>query len=142
MEGGVMAERELWAAVVLQAQADLDGEAYGSVLYAQAEAFFVGAGPWGASRAEVADRLDLHGDDLRRLGRATLAARALRDGPPPVVVRAVADPIPSPIPRPVVVSVCPAPAVADLRVARRHKPIPERRDRNWWIAQFMARQAA
>lgn len=81
-------DRTLWAAVVFQARADLDTLDYPSVEYGEAVSFFTDRhGAWAESRQCVADCLRVHSDDLWRLGRATIAARGLRDGGPPVSLR-------------------------------------------------------
>lgn len=145
--------RALWSAVVLAAVADIDGEHYRSAEYAQAVAFFLDAGAWGESRQNIADCLNLHADDLTRLGRAAIAARHLRDGVPPVSVRAAVaiQPI---TPRPVPSLTNPVPVVPRAEVIRRPDP-PEKptreyrrrpgdppRDRDWYITRFMANQVA
>jgi hypothetical protein len=96
--------RALWAAVVIQARDDLETEEYNSVDYGQAAAFFSAPGDWATSRRAIADALDLHPDDLMRLGRAVTAARTARDGGPPVVARpvprlvvSVVEPVPVPV---------------------------------------------
>lgn len=143
--------RALWSAVVLHAVADIDGEHYRSAEYAEAVAFFTAArGPWAESRQAVADCLNLHTDDLARLGRAAIEARHLRDGPEPIIVRAAVaiQPI---TPRPVARTPDPAPVVPRPPVIRRPDPPAKReyrrrpgdppRDRNWYIARFLAEQA-
>jgi hypothetical protein len=82
-------ERALWSAVVLQARVDIDYAEYDTTLYDTAVAFFLGAGEWGESRQHIADLLELHPDDLTRLGREAIAARHLRDGVPPEIDWAV-----------------------------------------------------
>jgi hypothetical protein len=111
---GVPHHRALWAAVILQARDDLDTEHYGSVEHGHADAFFTAPGDWAVSRRAIADALDLHPDDLMRLGRAVTAARTARDGGPPVVAR--------PVPRLVVSVAAPVPvpvAVVPAKVPRR-----------------------
>jgi hypothetical protein len=127
-EIGVPHTSALWAAVVLQARDDLDTEVYNSVDYSQAAAFFTAPGDWAISRRAIADALDLHPDDLTRLGRAVTAARSIRDGGPPVVVR--------PVPRLVVSVAAPIPmpvAVVPTRVPRR---IPVQGGRRWQFNRF------
>lgn len=148
--------RALWSAVVLHAVADIDSEHYRSLEYSEAVAFFTAArGPWAESRQAIADCLNLHTDDLTRLGRAAIEARHLRDGPEPITVRpAVAiQPIST---RPVSRVTNPAPVVPRPAVIRRPDHPPERdrnrtpnrkpgdapRDRDWWIQRFMAKQVA
>ena len=72
--------RALWSAVVLQAKSDIETEPMDSVDYAQAVAFFTGGGEWAHGRANVADFLDLHPDDLERCGRRWIAARRRQEG--------------------------------------------------------------
>lgn len=146
--------RALWAAVVLQARDDIDGEHYRSTEYTDAVAFFTAAGPWGESRQAVADCLGLHTDDLTRLGRAAIEARHLRDGPPPVIVRpavvVATQPTTAPRPEPRVTN--PAPVVTRAEVIRRPEPPAKRpyrrkhddppRNRDWWIQRFMDKHAA
>jgi hypothetical protein len=141
--------RALWSAVVLSAVADIDGEHYRSAEYAQAVSFFLDPGAWGESRQNIADCLNLHADDLTRLGRAAIAARHLRDGPPPVSVRTVEAGTCRPAPR----LTNPVPVVPRPPVIRRPDP-PERvreyrrrpgdspRDRDWWIQRFLDKQVA
>ena len=75
--------RALWSQVVLQAKQDLETEQPGSVVYGQAESFFFGARQWAETRDAIATMIDLHADDLTRLGRATIAARRVEEGLPP-----------------------------------------------------------
>jgi hypothetical protein len=137
---GIVAERGLWVAVVMQAAEDIRTEERGSYHYAQSESFFTGIGEWARSREDVADSIDLHPDDLMRLGRAAIAARCLRDGDaaatvPEVSVTGVVQPS-----RPVPVLLLPAPAEPRPR-GRPRKPTVAH-DRDWWIKQFMEKQAA
>jgi hypothetical protein len=136
--GGVMSERDMWAAVVLQAADDIEVEPRGSVEYDDAVAFFTGRGQWLESRRAVADHCGLHADDIERLGRIAIESRAERDPPPAPVIPprlvAAATAYTPPIARP-----------ADaLSVKRPNSPrrAGEKRDRTWWIARFMAKQAA
>jgi hypothetical protein len=103
--------RSLWVQVVLQASDDIDTGHYQSRDYHEAVAFFTHDGPWGRSRQEIADRIDLHPDDLKRLGRSALKARHARDGAPQVIDREARDP-----------------EVRDLH------------DRDCWVSQFLAKQ--
>lgn len=179
-------DRNLWGAVVLKAHDDLDTAKYGSSHYITAKSFFTASGKWAESRQAIADELELHPDDLMRLGRATLAARHLRDGPEPVSVSAGIRPqcattsrpaprltnpapagpkpswptitatMPAPEPqkpkrrpgRPRKVPAAVPPTAKPARQERRLTPPQPRngprevRDRNWWIAQFLARNAA
>jgi hypothetical protein len=143
--------RALWSAVVLQARADIESEDRDGYDYAQAVAFFTGSGDWARSRQSIADCLELHPDDLMRLGKAAIAARCLRDGDAPVMVDAAgsasecamglrsrpASPIPRPEPLAMPVPAEPIP----LKRGRPRKPT-ERHDRNWWIQDFLRKQAA
>src|SRR5450631_2344997 len=88
--------RCLWAQVVLQAKADLDDEPIGSVLFNQAAAFFIGRGEWAASRANVADCLEMHPDALGRWCERWIAERRQREGlePAPPAVFGVRSPAP------------------------------------------------
>jgi hypothetical protein len=72
--------RVLWAQVVLQAKADLENEPIGSILYNQAAAFFVSRGDWAESRLMVADCLNMHPDDLSRVGQQWIDERRRREG--------------------------------------------------------------
>jgi hypothetical protein len=85
----------LWAAVIHQALEDLDGQPYGSVTHDEAVAFFTRTGPWGGMREEIADRVDLHADDLRRIGQSRITARTARE-PSPAKVPPVALSSPQP----------------------------------------------
>ena len=144
---GIM-DRNLWIAVVFQARDDLDTEDYASVEYGEAVAFFTNThGSWAQSRQDIADHLGLHSDDLTRMGRAVIAARHLRDGPEPVIERAVGSAShstsglrsrPATLTTPVPCLTNPAPVVPFI-AARKPR---ERRDRQWWINQFLTRQAA
>jgi hypothetical protein len=78
-----LACRNLWAAVVDQALSDIDECPYDSTEYDAAVAFFMRGGVWGRSRAEIADQLGLHPDDLRRAGACAVAKRESREPPPP-----------------------------------------------------------
>ncbi|MEA2738406.1 MAG: hypothetical protein QOH05_1713 [Acetobacteraceae bacterium] len=125
--------RALWIQVITQAKDDLDGEPCNSILYDQAAAFFVGGGQWAESRADIADLLGMHPDDLVRSGRRWIAERRQRDGLPPELTprRAAAPPTPSAAapsapapspPRPLVVLPWPRlealPPPAKIRMAR------------------------
>lgn len=88
--------RRLWAQVVLQAKSDLDAEPIDSILFNQAAAFFVGRGEWAASRANVADCLEMHPDALGRCGERWIAERRQREGlePAPSAAFSVRSPAP------------------------------------------------
>jgi hypothetical protein len=107
---------------VLQAKADLEDEPIDSVLFSQAAAFFVGRGKWAASRATVADYLEMHPDQLAQCGERWVAARRQREGlePAPPAALGVRSPVPSPLPRLVAV---PAP---DPHAAKRRRTITPR----------------
>ncbi len=113
--------RSLWAQVVLQARADLEDEPIDSVVFSQAVAFFVGRGEWAASRANVADWLGMHPDELGRCGERWIAERRRREGlePMPPVVFGVRSE--APLPRLIAV---PAP---DRQAAKRRQAIAPQR---------------
>ncbi|HET7882751.1 MAG TPA: hypothetical protein VFL55_17840 [Acetobacteraceae bacterium] len=71
--------RGLWSSVVLQALEDIESQPITSVAFADAEAFFTRSGPWGESRAIVADFLDVHRDELETIGRRFIAARHAKE---------------------------------------------------------------
>jgi hypothetical protein len=89
------AYRVLWAQVVLQAKADLENEPIGSILYNQAAAFFVSRGDWAESRLIVADCLNMHPDDLSRVGLSWINDRRRREGlePEPQMTQKKAEPL-------------------------------------------------
>jgi hypothetical protein len=127
--------RVLWSEVVLAASADIVSEPYGSIDFTDAEAFFTAGGSWAESRETIAAFLELHVDDLTRLGRRVLAERWAREVPPPlkplVHMRRKA-PVVEPVKvKPKVPFPCPKPV----------KPPREPRDRDFWIARFLARQS-
>jgi hypothetical protein len=99
--------RTLWSRVVLQAKDDLETEGRGTITYEQAESFFLGSGHWAEARASIAEMIDLHVDDLARLGRVTIAARRAADGLPPMPDR-IATPPAAPAPMPALIAI-PAP---------------------------------
>ena len=102
--------RNLWVAVVLQAENDIETEPLDSIDFAQAVAFFIGTGDWVQNRVVIGDYLDLHRDDLERLGRRCINARRLAEGlepllprqpwPTPARARKTAEPEPQPKPQP------------------------------------------
>jgi hypothetical protein len=121
---------QLWAAMILQALDDIDAEPYYSTDYGYSVALFTRDGHWGRWRQEVAAMVNLHPDDLRRQGRVRIAARELREPPPPKPVRTPW-----------------APVVAVAATAR--PPSPPRRlangnDRNRrngdWVRRFIANE--
>jgi hypothetical protein len=137
-------EREMWIGVVLQAANDINIEPYGSVEYGEAVSFFIAPGEWAESRQRIADCIGRHADELMRMGRAAIDRRHLRDGPEPVRVRMVGN-------RTAVLPTAPAPRLTNPApvvplIVSPHRGAPrlhkERRDRQWWIQQFMAKQAA
>jgi hypothetical protein len=109
--------RALWSQVVLQAKQDLEAEQLGSVLYGEAESFFLGAGQWAETRAAIATMIDLHADDLTRLGRATIAARRLEEGLPPLP-DPIAPPPAASVPMPALIAI---PAPGKAYSGRRHR---------------------
>jgi hypothetical protein len=121
-------ERALWIAVVLRAICDITHEPPGTQEYNEAAAFFIGGGNWALSRAAVAGHIDLHPDDLRRCGRRCISDRR-------VAKINVNQPAPhqetTPLPRQVV-----KPRLKPATLER------IKRDKNWWIAKFMAERKA
>jgi hypothetical protein len=118
------AERALWTAIVLKALLDISNEPLRSLEYIEAVAFFTSGGEWASSRLSIASQIDLHPDDLERAGRRRIARRREVERLPIVVTTDALISLPIvPIP------VC---ALPDPK-----QPKPER-DRNWWIAKFMA----
>src|SRR3954466_10909776 len=93
------AYRVLWAQVVLQAKADLENEPIGSILYNQAAAFFVSRGDWAESRLIVADCLNMHPDDLSRVGLSWINDRRRREGLEPEAMTAPKKSEPLMLPR-------------------------------------------
>jgi hypothetical protein len=94
MESGFSNERcrQLWSAMLLIAVADIRDQEYNSLDYLQSVEFFTAtSGAWASWRVEVAEMLELHADDLKRLGRTEIAAREARDPPP---IRVEPDAIP------------------------------------------------
>ena len=95
--------RALWAAVVWQALQDIESERYGSTDYTQSVTLLTAPfGPWAVWRQEIADMLDLHGDDLMHAGRLAIADReALETPPPPIpIVHRSSAPRSGPVPEP------------------------------------------
>src|SRR3954468_22279752 len=86
------AYRGLWGAVVLQAKADIQTEPLRSLEFEQAVAFFTGGGDWVQTRTAIADFLELHRDDLERMGRRCINERRAAEGLEPLPAR----PVPSP----------------------------------------------
>jgi hypothetical protein len=74
--------RALWAAVVLQAKEDVRNAAFDSLIYNDAEAFFVGGGDWRYSRAHAAEQLDMEPERLAKLGRSWVNKRRLAENAP------------------------------------------------------------
>lgn len=126
--------------MLLIAVSDIRDEPYDSIDYSQSVRLFTAkAGPWASWRVEVAEMLELHADDLRRLGRAEIAAREARE-PPPVRAQPAVGPIV--IPHQTIGPTPPAPVVS----LRRPKPLkPRLRQDNAapgaWVRQFARRRA-
>jgi hypothetical protein len=80
-------ETALWSAVVTQAVEDIQDFPVDSTEYTQAVCFFLNAGPWGERRAEIAECLDLHSDDLKRIGLRVINRRRLVEGLAPLTGR-------------------------------------------------------
>jgi hypothetical protein len=93
------AYRVLWVQVVLQAKADLENEPIGSILYNQAAAFFVSRGDWAESRLIIADCLNMHPDDLSRVGLSWINDRQRREGLEPENLTALKKSEPLMLPR-------------------------------------------
>jgi hypothetical protein len=79
--------RELWGAVVLQAREDIRVLPLDSIEYAQAVAFFTGAGEWAEMRTMISDFLELHRDDLEIGGRRFINERRSLERLPPIAAR-------------------------------------------------------
>ena len=79
--------RDLWVAVVLQAKDDIENEPLDSNDFAQAVAFFIGSGSWVQNRTTIGDYLDLHGDDLEKMGRRCVNQRRIAEGLEPLLVQ-------------------------------------------------------
>lgn len=121
----VLAERDLWLAVVMQAREDLLTESTDSLIYGEAHSFFLARTlAWVQRREEIADCLDLHSDDLTRLGRATLAARAAQ---PQLVSPSTAE----------ITTVTPAANALAHLMPRAPSVV---RNRAWHVARFEAAQ--
>lgn len=125
-------ERALWIAVVQQAIDDLSS-GRDSLEHADAVAFFTSGGEWRQARIDIADRLEIHADDLERCGRRLMKAQGIAEAIP-----APAQPIrrapPAPLP-----SIVATRAQESVKPARQPRPA---KGRDWWIARFMAKQAA
>jgi hypothetical protein len=91
--------------------------------------FMTAGGEWGLSRLTIAGHIDLHPDDLERCGRRCIATRRVAEGLPVEIIKTQAAPQEVPFPRPQAI---PAPVKRERL----------KRDRNWWIAKFMAHAAA
>jgi hypothetical protein len=79
--------RDLWVAVVLQAKDDIENEPLHSINFTQAVAFFIGSGEWVKNRTAIGDYLDLHRDDLEKMGRRCINARRVSEGLAPLLPR-------------------------------------------------------
>jgi hypothetical protein len=92
--------RALWSAVILQTIHDIETAPLDSVEHADAVAFFTGGGDWLRSRRLIAEAINLHEDDLTKLGRRLVLDRrrseGLPDEPPPR--RKANPPMPQPLP--------------------------------------------
>jgi hypothetical protein len=77
--------RNLWVAVVLQAKEDVENAPLHSIDFAQAVAFFIGSGDWVQNRTAIGDYLDLHRDDLERMGRRCINQRRVSEGLQPLL---------------------------------------------------------
>lgn len=109
--------RALWSQVILQARWDLAQCAVGSKSFEQAAAFFVEDGQWGDSRTAIAEMVDLHPDDLTRMGRLLIDKRRAEDRFPLPIQAAPALDL-EPVPEPVAVAAEPI-ALAVPRGARK-----------------------
>jgi hypothetical protein len=90
------ADARLWSEVVLQARDDVALLPIGSQDYESAAAFLTsGAAYWRQARADVANHLFLHEDDIKRAGVQWVIARRRAEGLP--------DHEPPPAPKPAVV---------------------------------------
>jgi len=144
----------LWAAVILRALKDIEEEPYDSLLFNEARDFLTGGGAWGQSRQDIAEQVNLHGDDIRRIALAQLAQRASHDPPPvrPPVTKVQPAAVPV-APRPMLVRpapnrVAPArpvpeppapPRPIDVEPQKRSCPrIIRRAPSNAWLAAFLA----
>src|SRR3954469_7907508 len=73
----------LWAAVVLQARADVEDLPIGAMNYEAAVAFFTSnSAYWRRGRADIAEHLGTTGETLQRIGTAWGIARRRRGGLP------------------------------------------------------------
>lgn len=137
-------ERVLWLAVIAEAVADIKSEPIGSVDYDAACEFFVArTGEWARSRADLAQLIGYHGDDLRRAGVAHINARRASEGLPPALYA---------VPKPVMPWLVPSGMTGFLppppKPVRRPRPKPprpagERRDvRAEYLRRFLAKHAA
>jgi hypothetical protein len=72
--------RDLWGAVVLQAKEDIENAQLDSIEFTQAVAFFISSGEWAKNRTAIGDFLDLHRDDLEKLGRRCINERRVSEG--------------------------------------------------------------
>lgn len=82
--GRKQGERSLWVAVVHQAIVDIKNEPIGSVVFSQAAAFLTGDKEWGEARRSIGDHIDLHPDDIRRVGHRLINERRKAEGLPPL----------------------------------------------------------
>jgi hypothetical protein len=76
-------ERNLWSAVLLQAQADIAECPIDSVDYEQARSFLLAPGEWRESREAIGDLLGMPASAIERAGRNWINARRRSLGLPP-----------------------------------------------------------
>jgi hypothetical protein len=109
--------RALWSQVVLQAKDDVETADFGSIDYEQAVNFFIGSGKWAETRAAIAEMVDLHSDDLARLGRTLINCRREQEDLPPLVVDRTPTAI---VPLPALFATMPLPPVAPASARHQH----------------------
>jgi hypothetical protein len=114
----------LWSQVVLQAKDDVETSLFGSVEYQQAADFFVGTGNWAEARTSIAEMVDLHPDDLTRLGRQLINLRRDQEGLPPLIINQTPVMAALPIPLPVLFATMPPPpSPRESQPSARHRHI-------------------
>jgi hypothetical protein len=131
--------------VVLLAADDLLEADFGSTEYEDARSFFCSGGHWRESRTLIAEQLELHVNDLERLGRARLferppPKRAPAPRPVPLIPPLTPAPTPTPPPPPTPTPAPPAkPAAKPVVEPPRRRPRKPREvhDRKWFIDQFL-----
>jgi hypothetical protein len=128
--------------MVLQAAADLQDEPVNSTDYEQSVAFFTGRGPWAEWRSEVAGMIDLHPDDLRRLGQRIIDKRMAEHRAQQGAGEAMVAHAPAPSPPPVEPLVIPDFVVKMREVRERSVPAHrwQRKEENkgGWVRRFAA----